>query len=177
MRLERDVYAYRPTVMTIMLGMNDGRYRAFEDAIFQTGYRHIVESVKNRLPGIRITAIRPSPYDDVTRPPLFVGGYNAVLVRYGDYVEQLAKQQNINVADLNAPVVAALEKAKTLDPAQALNLIPDRVHPVAGGHLLMAGALLKAWNAPALVSAVEIDGARHAVRCLCCWRARRRSWR
>src|SRR5579859_7488410 len=27
-RLRRDVIAYRPTVMTVMLGMNDGRYRA-----------------------------------------------------------------------------------------------------------------------------------------------------
>src|SRR5436853_5951186 len=29
LRLERDVLVYKPTVMTIMLGMNDGRYRAF----------------------------------------------------------------------------------------------------------------------------------------------------
>src|SRR5512146_2824116 len=29
-RLKRDVLAYQPTVMTIMLGMNDGRYRAFD---------------------------------------------------------------------------------------------------------------------------------------------------
>src|SRR5437764_1784601 len=29
-RLERDVLAYHPTVMTIMLGMNDGSYRAFD---------------------------------------------------------------------------------------------------------------------------------------------------
>src|SRR3981081_2324121 len=29
-RLQRDVYPYKPTVMTIMLGMNDGRYKAFE---------------------------------------------------------------------------------------------------------------------------------------------------
>ena len=27
-RLQRDVIAYRPTVMTVMLGMNDGQYRA-----------------------------------------------------------------------------------------------------------------------------------------------------
>src|SRR5208283_4954883 len=30
-RLARDVNAYHPTVVTIMLGMNDGRYRAFDD--------------------------------------------------------------------------------------------------------------------------------------------------
>src|SRR5580700_3119274 len=84
-RLARDVVAYKPTVMTIMLGMNDGSYRAYDQKIFDkyaSGSRHIVQSVKEALPGIRITLIQPSPYDDVTRPPTFEGGYNKVLVRY-----------------------------------------------------------------------------------------------
>src|SRR5579883_2448868 len=34
LRLARDVVAHRPTVVTIMLGMNDGRYRAFDQQIF-----------------------------------------------------------------------------------------------------------------------------------------------
>src|SRR5579871_4647671 len=104
LRLERDVFAYKPTVMTIMLGMNDGRVRAFDPQIFQTyadGYRHIVQSVKEKFPGIRITAIVPSPYDDVTRPPLFEGGYNAVLLRYGKFVEELAEKEKLTTADLN----------------------------------------------------------------------------
>src|SRR2546423_5410456 len=33
-RLRRDVIAYRPTVMTIMLRLNDGRYRAYDESIF-----------------------------------------------------------------------------------------------------------------------------------------------
>jgi lysophospholipase L1-like esterase len=48
LRLQRDVVAYKPNVMTIMLGMNDGSYRAFDKPIFDTyasGYQHIVESV------------------------------------------------------------------------------------------------------------------------------------
>jgi lysophospholipase L1-like esterase len=82
LRLSRDVFAHRPTVMTVMLGMNDGSYRAFDDKIFNTystGYRHILESVRSALPDIRLTLIQPSPYDDVTRPAGFEGGYNAVL--------------------------------------------------------------------------------------------------
>src|SRR2546425_9427592 len=31
-RLWRDVLPYKPTVMTVMLGMNDGRYRAYDQA-------------------------------------------------------------------------------------------------------------------------------------------------
>jgi lysophospholipase L1-like esterase len=163
-RVWRDVLPYNPTVLTIMLGMNDGRSRAFDQQLFDdyaSGYKHIIETVKRQLPGIRITIIQPSPYDDVTRQPQFEGGYNQVLRRYGDFLKQLAADEKLGLADLNTPVVAALEKANSADPAAAAKLIPDRVHPGAAGHLLMAEALLKAWNAPALVTDVELDAARN----------------
>jgi lysophospholipase L1-like esterase len=162
LRLERDVIAYKPTVMTIMLGMNDGGYRRFDAPLFNTyarGYQQIVEKVKRALPGIRLTLIQPSPYDDVTRSPRFEGGYNAVLVRYGQSVQELATKEGAMVADLNTPVVAALQKAHELDDGLSQKLVPDRVHPGPGGHLLMAAALLKAWSAPRVVTAVTIDAA------------------
>ena len=160
LRLRRDVIAFRPTVMTIMLGMNDGRYRAFDQAIFQeyaSGFEKIVRDMKTALPDLRITAIEPSPYDDVTREPTFPGGYNAVLVRYSQFVKELAGREHLNAADLNSPVVAMLEKARAQNAALSQKIIPDRVHPGASGHLIMAEALLKSWNATALVSDVAID--------------------
>jgi lysophospholipase L1-like esterase len=166
LRLRRDVVAYKPTVMTIMLGMNDGSYRAFDEKIFDTyakGYQHIIDSVKEALPGIRFTVIQPSPFDDVTQPPRFEGGYNAVLVRYSQFVKELAAREKLSVADLNSPVVAALEKAKAADAELAKKIIPDRVHPGPGGHLLMAEELLKSWHAPALVCAVAIDASSKKV--------------
>ena len=159
-RLTRDVFAYKPTVMTIMLGMNDGRVRAFNDQLFDMyskGYRDIVKRVKAADAATRITAIQPSPYDDVTYEPRFVGGYNAVLLRYSDFVKELGAAQGLTVADLNRPVTAMLARAKAADAALAQKIIPDRVHPGASGHLIMAAALLKDWNAPALVSSVAID--------------------
>ncbi len=165
-RLTRDVLAYQPTVMTIMLGMNDARYTAFDTGTYQTftsGYDHIVKTVKTALPNIRITAIQPSPYDDVTRPLTFADGYNTVLMRYGNYVRELAEREKLQTADLNTSVVAALKTADQKDHGQALQIIPDRIHPAAGGHMLMAEALLRSWNAPAVVAAVEIDAATGAV--------------
>lgn len=166
-RLRRDVFAYKPTVLTIMLGMNDGSYRPFDEAIFQTyatGTKRIVETVKAELPGLRITLIQPSPFDDVTREPTFEGGYNAVLGKYGAFLKELAQQEGVAHADLNTPVVSALRKAKGTDAELAKKIIPDRVHPGPGGHLLMAAALLDAWDAPATVSAVTIDGGGEAPR-------------
>ncbi|HWE35212.1 MAG TPA: SGNH/GDSL hydrolase family protein [Isosphaeraceae bacterium] len=159
-RLDRDVIAYRPTVVTVMLGMNDASYQPFKEEIFKTyreGYQHLVERLKREVPGVRLTLIRPSPYDDVTREPSIGDGYNKVLVRYGEFVEELARKEGATVADLNAPVVEALKKARELDEKEARNLIFDRVHPGHAVQLLMAEALLKAWDAPATVTAVVID--------------------
>ena len=166
LRLSRDVVAYHPTVMTIMLGMNDGNVHAWDEPTFKTystGYEHIIDSMKKAAPGLRITVIEPSPYDDVTRPPTFEGGYNAVLVRYGQYLKELGERNGLVVADQNAPIVAMLEKAKAADPDLAQKIIPDRVHPGEGGHLIMAEALLKAWNAPSTVASVEIDASKKRV--------------
>lgn len=163
LRLQRDVLAYKPNVVTVMLGMNDGRYRAFDQKIFETysdGYQHLVQKLKSDLPGLRMTLIEPSPYDDVTRAATFEGGYNAVLVRYSQFVKELAAKEKFDVADLNTAVVAALKKANATDANTAQKIIPDRIHPGAGGHLLMAAELLKAWKAPAVVAVVEIDAAK-----------------
>ena len=138
------------------------RPQVFDQELFDTyaaGVKSIVKNVKSTIPGIRIMLIEPSPYDDVTRPPLFADGYNAVLVRYGKFLRELARSESLSTADLNASVVEELGKANTIDPEGAKKLLPDRVHPGAGGHLLMAKALLKAWNAPATVTVVEIDTA------------------
>jgi lysophospholipase L1-like esterase len=159
-RLQRDVLAYKPTVMTIMLGMNDGHYQPPDpekDKTFFTGYEYIVNTMRKADPGVRITAILPSPYDDVTRPPLFAGGYNGVLVNYSRWLADYAKQNNLAVADFNAPMVAMLQKANAADPAAAQKILPDRVHPTISGHLIMAEQLVKAWNGRPVVASVSID--------------------
>ena len=160
-RLSRDVLAYKPTVMTIMLGMNDGLYRAETEATdraFFDGYRHIVDTMKSSDTGIRITAIQPSPYDDVTRDPLFPGGYNQVLISFSKWIGNYAEQVGLNVAKPpNTPVVAMLRRANELDPVQAQKIITDRIHPGFAGHLIMAEALLKSWDAQPVVSSVAIE--------------------
>lgn len=160
LRLERDLLYWKPTVVTIMLGMNDGGYQPFNEALFRTyekGYRHILERLKSELPGVRITLIRTSPFDDITQPPQFEGGYDQVLTRYGELVAQLGEEFGALVVDFGSPVNQAIARVQSEDPALARLLVPDRVHPGAVGHVVMATALLRAWNAPTTVSDVEID--------------------
>ena len=78
------------------------------------------------------------------------------MVRYGEFVKELAEREGATVADLNTGVTEAVRKANEKDHDLAIKLNPDRVHPSAAGQLLMAAELLKAWNAPSVVSVVEI---------------------
>lgn len=171
--LKRDVFPFKPNIVTIMLGMNDGGYRPFDPAIFDTykmGYEHIVQSLQVHLPGVKIVLIEPTPWDDITQKPSYPynpdhapGGYDSVMRRYGQFVRELGARDHLQVVDFHTPLIRLMEEAKKSDPALAGKIIPGRVHPGPSAELVMAQTLLKAWNAPALVSQVEINASNSIV--------------
>jgi lysophospholipase L1-like esterase len=153
-RLDRDVFPRTPTVITIMLGMND---RGSDEAAFQTyvlGYRHILDRLRKEAPAARILLIGPSPLDDATR--LFNDG-NKPLIRYAQVVQDLAKEFKTDYVDFNRPVIDALRTAYKQNPLASQLLIPDRVHPQGAIHMVMAQTLLAAWNFPENIADVELD--------------------
>ena len=163
LRLKRDVFPFKPTVVTIMLGMNDACYHPWSKSIFKLyakGYIHIINSLKAHLPGVRIVLIEPSAFDDVTQKagfPLHLpwlhphtnklddshGGYNDVLRRYSAFVRKLAAKYKLLCVDFNTPLVNAIKAAKAINPAMAGQIIPGRVHPAAAGQLIMSQQLLQ----------------------------------
>jgi lysophospholipase L1-like esterase len=159
-RLTRDLFSRKPTVVTVMLGMNDGGYQPSKpeiENVYKTGYQHIVDRLKKEAPQARVFLIKPSPFDDVTRAPGWEGGYNGVMRSYSDYLEGLAKSNGYASVDFNGPVVQMLEKAKAENAEQSAKIINDRVHPGGAGHLVMAQQLLMSWGATPPVSNVVID--------------------
>jgi lysophospholipase L1-like esterase len=165
-RLSRDVFPDKPTVVTIMLGMNDGSYTHLTPEIenrYTQGYEHILSSIHQTLPKARITLFGPSPYDDFTRPEKFPGGYNATLTHFSDLNRELAHKYDATFTDLNAPFVAAIKKGITLNPLATQLFLPDRVHPEPWAHWFMADAILKGWNAPSIVSSVTFNATKASV--------------
>jgi len=159
-RLKRDLFALNPTVVTIMLGMNDGSYRASDPAIrkhFADGYRAIVDAIQKEFPSARVYPILPSPFDDIAQPPQFKGGYDHVLRELGTEVSAIAADHHLETIDFGTPLSDGVARVMAKDPALARMLLPDRVHPTPAGHLVLGAALLRAWHAPTLVSRVEFD--------------------
>ena len=85
------------------------------------------------------------------------------MLRYGRFVEELGKEENIPVVDFNHPMTAAVARGMQIDPAIAGSLLPDRIHPSPAGHWIFAAALAKAWNLDPVVSNASIDAATGAV--------------
>lgn len=157
-RVKRDVVPWHPSLVTIMLGMNDGRYTADPDAHFAEyadGYRKLIATLRNSIPGVRLVLICPSPYDEVGHPPV-IPGYNNVMLRYGQFVTSLGKEEGIPVIDLNTPMRDAVKQGMAIDPPLAGALLPDRIHPSPAGHWVMAAALAEGLKIDPIVSSVSL---------------------
>jgi lysophospholipase L1-like esterase len=158
-RVARDILAHHPTVVTLLLGMNDGGYQKFDQSffdVFSGGYRQLVKQIQAGAPSVRLTLLETTPYEEITRRPEFEG-YNATLIRYGKFVAELARENKQLGIDLNAPLLRAITTAKAIDPEVAKTLVPDRIHPSPALGMLMTALILDAWHGGAVVSSVEID--------------------
>jgi lysophospholipase L1-like esterase len=149
-RLKRDVIDHRPTVVTLLFGMNDGDYEEFNPAtlkVYVDGLSAIIHQIKAQTRA-RIYVLTPTVYDG-TRHTLWshTDRYNEVLDRYSEAAKELAAREGLTVVDLHTATTDALRRAKTIDANYTF--LPDGVHPEADGQLVMAAELLRALGAPA----------------------------
>jgi lysophospholipase L1-like esterase len=162
LRLKRDLFPHQPTVVTIMLGMNDGFYSPFEPNyldIYSTGYHKLLDSIQSKLPGVRITVISPTPYDETTHGTEFPH-YNETMDRYTAWVRDLAATSHYVYADFNTPMNRLTARAAELNPSFAELLIPDRIHPSEPAQWIMAAALARSWGFSPVVANVHLDASQ-----------------
>ncbi len=166
-RIQRDVKPYHPTMITVMLGMNDGGWGYGPpnvDAKFQTGYRALLDALRNAAPGAAFTLISPTTYDEVTHGTEFPG-YSRVIDNFATDISRMGSQLSaygdkaVLVANFNRPLTDALLRAKAEYPQLAPLIIPDRIHPSETGHWIMAVALLSAWQVDPIVSSLTLNAA------------------
>lgn len=178
-RLKEDVIDKKPAAVTIMLGMNDisrGSYVANpaekQKAAQEQAFRWYRENMEKLVARIRAEAgepklwfLTPSPFDQtvVLEKDNNQPGCNDGLGRCAAFVRELAAKNKGTVVDFHGPMTALNLEQQKKDPKWTI-VGPDRVHPGAPGHLMMAWLFLKTQGAPSLVSKVALDGASgHAV--------------
>jgi lysophospholipase L1-like esterase len=151
-RFDDDIASFKPTIATVLLGMNDASYKDFDAAVFKT-YADGMTQLCDKLDAIHCKVILMSPtmFDHqafeamVAKDPAKSknkqpDNYNAVLAYYGKWVQETARKRGYRFVDLYGPlnVLTTAERAKDKD----FTLIPDAIHPAADGQLVMAYELL-----------------------------------
>jgi lysophospholipase L1-like esterase len=160
-RLKRDVLPRRPTVVSIMLGMNDGYYMAYNPKyfdIYKEGYRKLLDALQAGMPEARITLISPTPYDEVTHGTEFAQ-YNDVVSHHAAFVKEWATSSHLAFSDFNLIETNLLNAGARDNRSLAALLVPDRIHPAEASHWAMAEALARTWGLSSLVSNVRLEAA------------------
>jgi lysophospholipase L1-like esterase len=167
-RFDRDVAAYKPKYVTVLLGMNDGSYQPYDEKTFQT-YRSDMTELVGKIREIGATPIlmTPTMYDSRAarvRDPKAPAGrlelYNSTLAYFGAWLRETAAEAGAGFVDMYSPLNNLTLAARKTDPN--FTLIKDAVHPDPPGQLVMAFALLRDLDSPGVVSDIHLtlgDGA------------------
>jgi lysophospholipase L1-like esterase len=156
-RLDRDVVALKPTLVTISFGMNDGGYTMPTDEILRR-YTQGLEEIVGRLKQlkIRILLLTPGAVDEDMSAVCKGAQYNARGLRMiSDIALRFARKQKIPAFDMHKLMMGVNAAAKASDPG--FTMIPDAVHPDSAGHMVMAFGLLNALGVPPLKSTASVS--------------------
>jgi len=158
-RLDAEVIAQKPDVVTILLGMNDAGYRAFDEELLANYQRDMTAIVKRLSEETESELVLLSPTYFDQRQEANGGaderGYNDTLIRYGDACRTLAQEFNCRFVDLNKPLMQATERLRAQD--ENATLIPDAIHPGEAGGLVMAHAMLTRLVDPGLQQPLKLQ--------------------
>jgi len=171
-RLDDDVLVHRPTVVSVLLGMNDvcrdlyapggmgtdvdeKRVRAF--ATFRHDLRTLLSRVQRT--GAGIIVVTPTIYDNTLvycNAEANYPGLNSALGRCGEIAIELAAEFGATSINLHDPMTELNARLQKTNPEFTLVGL-DRVHPGEVGHFVMMYEFLKAQRLSLPVSEVVLN--------------------
>jgi lysophospholipase L1-like esterase len=161
-RLENDCLPFKPTVVTLCYGMNDGGYQAYNAGIGK-GYGDSMRAIVTRLKkeGVTVVVGTPGAVDTkyFTRIPGPDGPktYNDNLRQLGEINRALATELGMPFADVHGAMIDGMTKAKAVLGADYDVCGRDGFHPGANGHVLMAYAFLKGMGVDGSLGTLSLD--------------------
>ena len=167
-RLDSDVFARKPTVITMTFGMNDTGYQNLKrdkaDSVYNAKIAVSLKSfelIKAKLlahPGVKKIMISSPPYDETSKikvNPLLKK--NAAILRIAAEQQKAAIANNWGYVDFNGSLTQVMLKEQQHDSTFTFNNA-DRIHPTNDGQMVMAYTFLKAQGlAGEKVADVVID--------------------
>lgn len=158
-RMDRDLPVFKPDVVTLCYGMNDGQYRAFAPDIgagYDQWMRAIVSKLKSN--GVTVVVGGPGVVDSkyFTRNHTPPDAYNENLGQLSAIARKIAGDDGFPFADVHDPMLVAMTNSKAAFGADYA-VCPDGVHPLLNGYLVMAYAFLKAMGFDGQIGTITVD--------------------
>jgi lysophospholipase L1-like esterase len=161
-RMTNDCLRFQPTVATLCYGMNDHRYRAYDEPTgqwYSNNYSAVASTLKDS--GARVVLGSPGC---VGKIPSWVGDQKASvedlnlnLGHFRNIDIEIAAQEKVNFADVFWPMFTAGFTAHQKYGADYAVSGQDGVHPGWAGHLIMAYAFLKAMGLDGDLGTFTVD--------------------
>jgi lysophospholipase L1-like esterase len=159
-RMTEHLMWYKPDVVTLCYGMNDGGYIPYADPIGKT-YESAMGTIVGQLKKAGATVVigGPGAVDSkfFNRGALTPALYNENLGRLAEIARKIAAENKFPFANLHDRMMDAMAKAKAARGEDFDVCGRDGVHPQADGHLVMAYAFLKAMGLDGNLACFTID--------------------
>lgn len=163
-RFDDDIAAFKPTVATLLIGMNDGVYQDFNPELM-TAYTRDMTRLIEKLEAlkVRLFLMSPTMFDHqafermVAKDPARAKNknpvnYNAVLAYMGCWLQEQARLRGHQFIDLHGPLNRLTVQQRRSQPD--FTLIADAIHPGGDGSFVMAYEMISAFDEPGLVWSV-----------------------
>ena len=165
-RFDEDGAAYKPKYVSVLLGMNDGTYRSYDQATFDAYHRDMTAVVEKIVAaGATPILMTPTMYDSRAsrmfprKGRIYSDGllnqYNSVLTYYGTWLRGVAVENGYGFVDMWGPLNNLTFNARKTDPA--FTMIKDAVHPDAPGQVVMAVAMVDDLGLKAPLSNIRLQ--------------------
>jgi lysophospholipase L1-like esterase len=149
-RFDYDVAAWKPTIVSVELGMNDSGGTPTDKFVANMGT--MVERIRSIK--ARPVILAASPVNDGTTMEK-LAGRNVRLNEYATALKDFASKERIPYADQFHDLLDVWGKTK--NSPKPVVMQGDPVHPGPPGQLMMAAALLKDLGADGFVSEATLD--------------------
>lgn len=161
-RMTNDCLRFHPTVATLCYGMNDHRYRSYDEANgqwYRENYSAVARSLKNS--GARVVFGSAGCVGKTPRwaqnPSASSEELNLNLCQLRNIDVDIAAQEHLRFADVFWPMLTEGFAAKQQYGENYALSGKDGVHPGWAGHLVMAYAFLKAMGLDGQIGTFTID--------------------
>ncbi len=166
-RMENDCLRFKPTVATLCYGMNDHRYKPYDEKVaawYRDNYATVAKNLKEA--GARVVLGSPGPVGKMPHWVKSASGtvedLNLNLCALRNIDIEIAQQLDIRFADVFWPMYTNFWAAKERYGQDYEVPGKDGVHPGPAGQLLMAYAFLKALGCPGDIGTITIDAANNS---------------